>query len=117
MSEKELMMSDMPWATAWYGNRQSLWLTLKSPLQRANDFFVVNDFQKPICAVYFTPLTMDGKFRVQMLEDDSDWGKFLLQCLLANKLPPQFPLQYSHTDYLPNRFLLMDRERWRAKGQ
>jgi len=28
MKEKELMMSDVPWAVAWYGQRQCVWLTL-----------------------------------------------------------------------------------------
>lgn len=27
MSENELMMSDIPWAVAWYGKRQSIWIT------------------------------------------------------------------------------------------
>ena len=115
LTEKELMMSDMPWASAWYGHRQSLWLTLKSPLQRTNDFFLINDFQKPIRAVYLTPLTLDEKFRSQMLLDDSDWGRFILQFLLKNEVPPQFVLRQMPNGYLPNQFLLMDRDRWNEK--
>ena len=30
MKENELMMSDVPWAVAWYGNHQCLWLTLNA---------------------------------------------------------------------------------------
>ena len=29
LKEKELAMSDIPWAVAWYGQRQCVWLTLK----------------------------------------------------------------------------------------
>jgi len=30
MKEQELTMSDIPWAMAWYGQRQSVWLTLNA---------------------------------------------------------------------------------------
>ena len=30
MKPDELMMSDVPWAVAWYGNRPSVWLTLNT---------------------------------------------------------------------------------------
>ena len=29
LKENELAMSDVPWAVAWYGQRQCVWLTLK----------------------------------------------------------------------------------------
>jgi hypothetical protein len=46
----ELIMSDMPWAVAWYGNRQSLLLT-RSPEQ---EFLDVNDWQKPVNGLFLT---------------------------------------------------------------
>ena len=58
MKENELMMSDVPWAVAWYGNHQCVWLTLNAK----EDFFAVNDNLKPVQALYLTPETMDGKF-------------------------------------------------------
>ncbi len=58
MKENELMMSDVPWAVAWYGHRQCLWLTLNAE----SEFFAMNDNLKPIQALYLTPETMDGKF-------------------------------------------------------
>jgi hypothetical protein len=39
MKENELMMSDVPWAVAWYGQRQCVWLTLNAQ----DDFFAIND--------------------------------------------------------------------------
>src|SRR5439155_4903871 len=51
MKENELIMSDMPWAVAWYAQRQCLWLTLDADAE----FFAVNDFLKPVRALYLTP--------------------------------------------------------------
>ena len=58
MKENELMMSDVPWAVAWYGRRQCVWLTLNAQ----DDFFAINDYLKPVQALYLTPETMDGRF-------------------------------------------------------
>ena len=64
LKEKELAMSDIPWAVAWYGQRQCVWLTLRC-MPDARDttthetFFAINDYQKPINALYLTPETMD----------------------------------------------------------
>jgi 4-amino-4-deoxy-L-arabinose transferase-like glycosyltransferase len=59
----ELMMSDIPWAVAWYGYSQCVWLTLNPQ----NDFFAINDYDKPIQAIYLTPLTVDKLSFI-------DWG-------------------------------------------
>jgi hypothetical protein len=47
MKEDELMMSDVPWAVAWYGRHQCVWLTLNSQ----DDFFAVFDNIKPVRAL------------------------------------------------------------------
>jgi hypothetical protein len=52
------MMSDVPWAVAWYGHRQCVWLSLDAQ----TEFLAINDNLKPVNALYLTPLTMDGKF-------------------------------------------------------
>ena len=117
LEEKELMISDMPWAVAWYGDRQCLWLTLKSPLKPPNDFFEIYTFEKTIKALYLTPLTMDKQFRAQMLLNDDDWGKFIMQVLLKAEVPPQFPLKKFHAGFFPFQFVLMDRERWKTHAK
>jgi hypothetical protein len=73
------------------------------------------DFYAHIRAVYLTPLTLDEKFRAQMIQDDSDWGKFVLQVMLKGEVPPKFLLRQMPNGYLPNQFLLMDRDRWNDK--
>ncbi len=72
LKEKELAMSDIPWAVAWYGQRQCVWLTLKCTPDAKDpstheDFFAINDYQKPINALYLTPQTMDARFLTQWI--------------------------------------------------
>jgi hypothetical protein len=110
MKENELMMSDVPWAVAWYGQRQCVWLTLNAQ----DDFFAVNDNLKTVQALYLTPKTTDGRFLSDwLLSSDRNWGNFLLGAL-ENQIPKGFPLQYAPTGFLPERLFLTDRERWKT---
>lgn len=112
MKEDELMMSDMPWAVAWYGRRQSVWLTLDP-----KDVFTINDYHKPIQAVYLSPLTIDVRFLSQMVKGEyKPWGKFLLQCMLTSSVPKGFPLQEMWSDVLPDHVFMSDRPRWIKVG-
>ena len=110
MKEKELMMSDVPWAVAWYGQRQCVWLTLNAQ----DDFFAINDHLKTVQALYLTPQTTDGRFLSDwLLSSDRNWGNFILGTL-QNQIPKGFPLQYAPTGFLPERLFLTDRERWKT---
>ena len=122
MDEKELVMSDMPWAMAWYGKRQSVWTTLNVQDRKGrNDFFAVNDLQKPIHGLYLTTLTMDARFYSQMLRgQDWAWGKFVMDSLVTtNGLPVGFPLKYSPTGpFVSNGHLfLTDWPRWKGHSE
>jgi hypothetical protein len=111
MKPGELMMSDVPWAVAWYGHRQCLWLTLDAQ----TEFFAVNDYLKPVQALYLTPLTMDGKFISDWVQTrDFSWGNFIVDSVIKNKIPPGFPLQIAPTGFLPDRIFLTDRQRWKT---
>jgi len=110
MKENELMMSDIPWAVAWYGNRQCIWLTLNAQ----EDFFAVNDFLKPIRGLYLTPLTMDSRFLTEWVRaGEHSWGSFILETMLRKEIPPTFPLRKAPNGYLPEQFFLTDWERWK----
>jgi len=110
MNENELMMSDMPWAVAWYGNRQCIWLTLNAQ----EDFFAVNDFLKPIRGLYLTPLTMDSRFLTEWVRaGEHSWGSFVLESMLRKEIPQSFPLRRMPNGYLPEQLFLSDWERWR----
>jgi hypothetical protein len=108
MQPDELMMSDVPWAVAWYGGRQCVWLTLDAQ----DDFFAVNSL-KPIKALYLTPQTMDGKFVTEWMEAPKrSWGNFVMQTLMDKRVPDKFPLTKAPAGFFPEQLFLTDRERW-----
>jgi len=118
MKENELLMSDIPWAVAWYGNRQCVWLTLNAtedpnnPASQEN-FFTINDFQKPINALYLTPESMDSRFVSEWIRaGEYSWGSFIIDTVLKNEVPPNFPLRQMPTGYLPEQLFLSDWKRW-----
>jgi len=114
MKPNELIMSDIPWAVAWYGQRQSVWLTLN--LQP--DFYNINDYQKAINALYLTPKTLDEPFVSKWVRSGKDgWGNFLIGALVAKALPPTFPLRQMPTGFLPEQLVLTDYQRWPKEGQ
>ena len=119
LKENELTMSDIPWAVAWYGQRQCVWLTLRCMPDTKDttfheDFFAINDYQKPINALYLTPETMDARFLTQWIKaGDRSWGSFILECLVKGQVPPKFPLSKSPTGWLPDQLVLTDWQRWK----
>jgi hypothetical protein len=114
MKEGELTMSDVPWAVAWYGQRQCVWLTLNTQ----NDFFAVNDNLKPVQALYLTPETMDSRFVSDWVKTrDFSWGGFILQVVTQHQIPPGFPLRIAPGGFLPEQLFLTDRERWKLTPQ
>lgn len=119
LRKDELMMSDMPWAVGWYGDRQCVWVTLDAPvdarLMNQSDFFAIYDYQKPIKGLYLTRLTTDAKFYSQMLKDkDHAWGRFMLESLLRTNVPSGFPLKEAPPGLLQEgQLFLSDYPRWK----
>jgi dolichyl-phosphate-mannose-protein mannosyltransferase len=111
MKPGELTMSDVPWAMAWYGRCQCVWLTLNAQ----DDFFAINDYMKPVQALYLTPEIMDSKLASDCLRpsDQHTWGNFVLQAVAQNKIPNGFPLVQAPPGFLPDRFFLSDWARWK----
>ncbi len=112
MHGNELMMSDVPWAVAWYGNRQCTWLTDDDQ----DDFFAINDYIKPVSALYLTMKTMDdplvtGCFR----SGPNSWGSFVLAALSRNDIPKSFPLRHapSGSATVSSGIFLTDADRWK----
>jgi hypothetical protein len=111
MKPDELMMSDVPWAVAWYGDRQCVWLTLDAQ----TEFFAVNDYVKPVQALYLTPQVMDGKFVSEWMEGGGhSWGAFIFQMLNEKRVPDKFPLVYAAPGFFPERMFLTDSDRWKT---
>ncbi len=110
MHEDELMMSDIPWAVAWYGKRQCIWTTLNTQ----EDFFAVYDYIKPVRALYLTPETLDSRFLSQWVRaSEHSWGTFILETVNRQQIPANFPLRQAPSGFLPEQFFLTDRERWK----
>ena len=110
MKPEELMMSDVPWAVAWYGHRQCVWLSLDAK----TEFFAISDYLKPVQALYLTPQTMDGRFVSDWVQThDFSWGNFVVDSVVKNKIPDSFSLRHAPTGFLPDRLFLTDRDRWK----
>jgi hypothetical protein len=143
LDEDELMMTDIPWAAAWYGQRQSVWLPLKYQNQPTdkwkNNFYEINDYIKPVKALYLSAKTMkamearaiadwghfaelppgkndteDPLWRWVPGENRMDWASFVLETLLKGQVPTGFPLKAAPRNLVPELFLT-DSERVRAK--
>ena len=109
MKPNELMMSDIPWALAWYGNRQCVWLTQNAD----SEFFAINDFLKPVRGLYLTPQTMDNRFLSQWVRaGNHSWPSFILESMLGNRIPEKFPLRKAPSGFFPEQLFLTDHERW-----
>lgn len=111
---EELVMSDVPWAIAWYGSRRSMWLTLDSN----EDFYFVNDDLKTVSMVYLTPRTLDGRFHSGMWKQTRSWGRFASDIFSRGEVPTGFPLRKVPPGFLDSgQLLLSDWERWKAASQ
>jgi hypothetical protein len=111
MQPDELVMSDIPWAVAWYGDRQCTWTTSNSQYE----FFAFHDNVKMVRALYLTLNTLDAKLFTECLQGGVDsWGNFVLKTAVANQIPPQFPLKAAPYGLLSGLFLT-DRQRWETQ--
>jgi hypothetical protein len=122
MKETEQIMSDIPWAVAWYGKRRCVWLTLnatrdpKDP-SSSETFLAISKNKAPIQALYLTPQSMDGRFLSQWLRgSEPGWGSFIINTVFYKEVPPEFPLWKAPARFYPDQLFLTDRERWRKPG-
>ena len=116
MQPDELMMSDIPWAMAWYGARPCVWLTLDDA-----ETYKEMDKLKPVRAVFLTQRTSDRRFLSQMIanqrDNEGDWSYFYLDSLPGwghGEVPTGFALKKAILDYAPDQMFISDRNRWQA---
>jgi len=107
LEPNEVMMSDMPWATAWYGNRISLWMPME-----LKDFYYIHDYINPISGFLLTPVSGN-----EAMISTIDKGEYRDWALLIRRqgLPATFPIT-SYTVLPPNDneyFFISDRPRWK----
>jgi len=107
-NEKEIITSDMPWAVAWYADRNSLWLPLT-----LKDFLDLNDYGRlngQIVGLYLTPLTGNRAFISEIMKGDyKEWAQFITRNVSAR----DFPLKYVTGLPIDNECVFYsDRDRW-----
>ncbi|MGB9601249.1 MAG: ArnT family glycosyltransferase [Verrucomicrobiia bacterium] len=108
MEKNEFIMSDIPWAVAWYGDRDCVWLTINS----TQDYETINAHRQ-IQGLYLTSRTLDGRFLSDWVRGEYEgWGMFILDLLLKREVPTGFPLQKAPTGFFPEQLFLSDKERW-----
>ncbi|MGA3180921.1 MAG: glycosyltransferase family 39 protein [Verrucomicrobiota bacterium] len=112
MRPGELMMSDIPWAVAWYGERPCAWLTLDD----AGTFQQMNKLQ-PLQAIYLTQRTTDRPFLSLILDSQRGWGRFLFNGLPKSAspqgvMPEGFELTAAPAEYMPAQLFVSDTVRW-----
>lgn len=103
LNPDELMCTDMPWATAWYGNRASLLLPAT-----LDEFYEVNDYMRRVSGLYFTTLTRDREYvRTLVTGPYRTWFP-----ILEGRIPSDFPLTKGFQLGNLDQLFLTDRQRW-----
>ncbi|HEY8240151.1 MAG TPA: glycosyltransferase family 39 protein [Kiritimatiellia bacterium] len=108
LAEDELLCTDVPWATAWYGNRNSVALP-----RTLDEFYEIHFKMRLISGIYFTTITRDRPY-VRSLANGEFRSWFPIQ---EGRIPSDFPLTQGfglpvnspHSDQL----FLTDRARWK----
>lgn len=108
MDPGEIICSDMPWATAWYGGRPSLLLpaTIKQ-------FVLMHDYKYlggPINGMYLTPVSGNRPFLSQIAKGEyREWAQFIMRTADLTR----FPLQYFTPLPVDNECVFYsNRDRW-----
>lgn len=136
---RELVMSDMPWAVAWYADRKAIWLPLNAvdPLGE-EDFRAVHARRHEVAGLHLTQFTTDARFASEMVQprdvrkrvrlraeregnrlevgqqnDAIGWPEFVMYSLGEGRALQGFPLLSAHAVHASaGQLLLMDRPRW-----
>ena len=114
LEPRELWMSDIPWAMAWYGERQCVATTLNA----GRAYFDLNDFHKTVDGLYLSTRTCDAKFISNWWGGtERGWAELFLQTFVLRQVPRGFPLRHSPEGLTTlGELLLTDRDRWSDPG-
>jgi len=108
----EWVTTDMPWATAWYADRASLWLP-----DSLSDFQNFYDNVCPTGIMLFSDVTWSAPVSTYTTGEEKDWYAFTAGLQANVPPPPNFPLSV-HVMTPPglgNFVLWSDRPRWQPK--
>jgi hypothetical protein len=86
-TEDEVLVSDIPWAVAWYADRSAIWAPFAE-----KDYYAINDNVKVVSGIYLTQETL---LRLDVLPMVTGYQRFWVQMYdLAHFPPKNFPLQF-----------------------
>lgn len=103
---EECLVTDIPWATAWYGGRTSILLP-----KDIDGFYEIDGTHQKIAMAYFTTVTRDKPW-VRGLSDPTAPENSWYQVFAAGKVPGNFPLTHGRFIAGSDQLLLADRPRW-----
>jgi len=84
--EDEIITSDMPWAVAWYADRESLWLPMT--IHDWNDLNDYNQLNGHIVGIYFTPVTGNLNFITEIMKGEyKEWAPFITRNVNLKDFP------------------------------
>jgi hypothetical protein len=103
LTPDELLCTDMPWATAWYGQRTSLLLPAT-----LDEFYEINDYTRRVSGLYFTTITRDRSYVNALLAGPyRTWFP-----IMEGRIPADFPLSVGFPLGNFDQLFLTDRQRW-----
>jgi hypothetical protein len=83
--ENEVMVSDIPWAVAWYADRTTIWKPFDT-----KDYLAINDNVRVISGIYLTQATLEQQDVLEMLSGyQQEW------LLMFQRPDPSLPLRVS----------------------
>jgi branched-subunit amino acid transport protein len=105
LTPREVICTDMPWATAWYGDRISILLP-----KDVDDFYIVNDEMQYISGLYVTAITKNKPFAKDLLTgSEKTWRPIVIN----GQIPPDFPLkELISLTRAQDQIFLSDHDRW-----
>ncbi len=105
MQPQDTLCTDMPWATAWYGNRTSFLLP-----RNTEEFYEINDKVRPLHGLYFTTLTRDVPYaRGLRAGPQMSWYP-----IFEGRIPADFPLRVGFHLNNFDQLFLTDEDRMAA---
>jgi hypothetical protein len=115
--EEEVIVSDVPWAVAWYADRVSLWLpSTPGQLELLEDYAAGKG--TPIAGIFLTPVTIDGKVATEVMKGEyGPWARLVTRGELfqlgLEAMEDGFSFPFAKAMPSENQsFFYSDRRRW-----
>lgn len=121
-SENEVIVSDVPWAVAWYADRISLWLPL-NPEQLEVLRVRGEAAETPLAGIFLTPESIDGRLATEIMKGEyGSWSRLIARGemfrLGLDTMEDGFVFPYAKAMPIDNQsFFYSDRRRWPADAQ